>query len=289
MPDGPKQWTEERLRTKIDNLARVIRGMNDQRGPDILGVAEIENRQVLRRLARWITVQPRHYKIVHQDSPSRRGIDCGLLYDDRKLTLESARFHAVPDSESPTRDILEAELIDRGGRRLFVFVNHWPSRQHSDEARIRAARVLRSRVDQVLETDPNADIVALGDFNDSPESPSVRETLRAAEHLDDAVPGTMVNLFWPVHRRGEGTYVFADKWETLDQAVVSAGLFDDRGYRVRRKTADRALVVRDQLFHPAAPAIPRPNRSYSGNSFHASGYSDHLPIKLVLEVMPPVK
>jgi endonuclease/exonuclease/phosphatase family metal-dependent hydrolase len=285
-PAGPKQWTDERLRIKIDNLSRVIRGMNDQRGPDILGVAEIENRDVLRRLARWITVQPRRYKIVHQDSPSLRGIDCGLLYDDRKLTLSSTRFHEVPIPESPTRDIVEAELTDRGGRTLFVFVNHWPSRQHTEEARIRAAQILRQRIAAILDRDPQADIVAFGDFNDGPDGRAMRETLGAAELSDETKQSPLFNLFWPLYRRGEGTYVYADKWEILDQAVVSSGLLDDRGYRVRPKTADRVFAVRDQLFHPPAPAIPRPNRSFSGNNFHASGYSDHLPIKLVIEAIP---
>jgi hypothetical protein len=42
--------------------------------------------------------------------------------------------------------------------------------------------------------------------------------------------------------------------------------------------------VPEQVFTPTNPKqIPRPNRSYSGNIYHATGISDHLPVGCVLE------
>src|SRR5262249_6155431 len=46
-PDGPKKWTPERLEIKLNNLASIIRKMNDGKGPDVLGVCEVENRKVV--------------------------------------------------------------------------------------------------------------------------------------------------------------------------------------------------------------------------------------------------
>ena len=47
LPHGEKEWTEERLDKKFYNLARVIRSMNSNNGPDLLGVCEVENQAVL--------------------------------------------------------------------------------------------------------------------------------------------------------------------------------------------------------------------------------------------------
>jgi hypothetical protein len=49
-PTGPNKWTEERLAIKLTNLAKVISKMNGGRGPDGLGLAEIENRKVIELL-----------------------------------------------------------------------------------------------------------------------------------------------------------------------------------------------------------------------------------------------
>ncbi len=38
------------------------------------------------------------------------------------------------------------------------------------------------------------------------------------------------------------------------------------------------VLTSDQLFDPPGPAIPRPSRSYTKDTFHREGYSDHLPV-----------
>src|SRR3954464_2191711 len=46
-PESAKHWTKERLDIKLKNLAKIISKMNDGKGPDVLGVCEVENRQVV--------------------------------------------------------------------------------------------------------------------------------------------------------------------------------------------------------------------------------------------------
>lgn len=46
-PGGKQGWTEERYQTKLTNLSRVIDAMGS---PELIGVAEIENEQVLQDL-----------------------------------------------------------------------------------------------------------------------------------------------------------------------------------------------------------------------------------------------
>ena len=107
-PQAAKRWTTERLDIKLANLAKVITKMNNDRGPDVLGLIEVENHYVLRELVKTLAPLKRNYKIVHQDSPSDRGIDCALLYDADRLSLRFSSFHFV-DAEN-TRDIVEAAL-----------------------------------------------------------------------------------------------------------------------------------------------------------------------------------
>jgi hypothetical protein len=111
-PQSPKRWTVERLDIKLSNLAHVIRKMNAGRGPDVLGLCEVESRKVVELLVAKLAPLGRKYEIVHQDSPSDRGIDCALVYDASVFTLVDSKFHFV-DAEK-TRDIIEARLRHAG-------------------------------------------------------------------------------------------------------------------------------------------------------------------------------
>ena len=135
-PQAPKRWTRERLDIKLNNLVKIIGKMNGGRGPDVLGLCEVENRKVVEMLVAKLAPLGRKYQIVHKDSPSDRGIDTALIYDANVFGMEDSKFHFV-DAER-TRDIVEAKLT-RGGKGLYVFVNHWPSRGNDEWQRIMAA------------------------------------------------------------------------------------------------------------------------------------------------------
>src|SRR2546423_1596759 len=111
-PESAKHWTKERLDIKLKNLAKIISKMNDGKGPDVLGVCEVENRQVVEMLVEQLKSLGRKYEIIHKDSPSERGIDCAIIYDSAVFTLDSPQFHHV-DADN-TRDIVEAKLKRNG-------------------------------------------------------------------------------------------------------------------------------------------------------------------------------
>ena len=50
LPDGKNQWTPEKYKQKLHNMAYAISQIGGKRGPDILGVCEVENRGVLEDL-----------------------------------------------------------------------------------------------------------------------------------------------------------------------------------------------------------------------------------------------
>ncbi|MCK7524361.1 MAG: hypothetical protein MZV64_45365 [Ignavibacteriales bacterium] len=47
LPSGPKEWNGERLDKKMYNLSRIIRSMNNDNGPDLLGVCEVEHQDFI--------------------------------------------------------------------------------------------------------------------------------------------------------------------------------------------------------------------------------------------------
>ena len=73
---------------------------------------------------------PANYRIVHYDSPERRGVDVAFLYrpDIFKLEGDSAMRTIIPERpDFLTRDILTMwGKIDN--EPFFFMVAHWPSR-----------------------------------------------------------------------------------------------------------------------------------------------------------------
>jgi predicted extracellular nuclease len=284
-PTSPKKWTQERLEIKLKNLAAVIGKMNSEHGPDVLGLCEVENRKVVEMLVGKLAPIGRKYAIVHQDSPSDRGIDTALVYDANVFDLVDSTFHFV-DADK-TRDIVEAQLRRKNSgdneHPLYVFVNHWPSRGNDEWQRIMAATVLRKRLDAILADDPQADIILLGDFNDEPHNVALTKFLLASESADGLSDGELYNTTAAIAAAGKGSYVWDNKWELIDHIIVSPGLLDERGYRWKQGSS-RVVDFPEVFFHPRwKDAIPRPSKSYARTNFHNDGYSDHLGVICILE------
>jgi predicted extracellular nuclease len=279
-PQSPKRWTKERLDIKLNQLAKIISKMNIGRGPDVLGLCEVENRKVVEMLVAKLAPLGRKYEIIHKDSPSDRGIDCALIYDSSVFSLADSKFHYIEAER--TRDIVEARLR-RKNADLFVFVNHWPSRLNDEWQREAAATVLRKRLDEILAADPKADIVLVGDFNDEPDNTSIRDQLRAASSKENLPAGALFDSTAHLQAAGKGTHVYNNEWNLLDHIIISAGLLDDAAYRWKPDSSQR-LEFDELFFHPRGRGeIPRPNRTYSGNDFHKSGFADHLAVVCVIE------
>jgi len=278
-PDKPKKWTKERLDIKLKNQANVISKMKDGKGPDVLGVCEIENRKVLEMLVEKLAPLGRKYEIVHKDSPSERGIDCAILFDSAIFKLADSKFHHVDAGK--TRDIVEADLTRRD-KTLYVFMDHWPSRHHEPPTRAKAGDTARKRLDEILAKDPKADIIMLGDFNDEPIDPSIKDHLRAATTAANLPTGTMLDTTAHIKAEGKGTFVYQNKWDQLDHIVVSPGLLDSTGFQWKDGSS-QAVEFPELFYQPNYPdALKRPSTSYTKDMFHKNGYSDHLPLNCVI-------
>ncbi len=236
-PESEKAWDMEKYQKKLDDLSAVIRAIDKDELPEIIGLSEVENKKVLDDLIQTKTLRKGEYGIVHYESPDLRGIDCALLYRMQDFRVISSR--AIPvsfpfDSAETTRDILYVEGTTRDNERLHFFVNHWSSRwggeKESEPKRIFCAVALRKEVDALLNKEADAKIIVMGDLNDEPTNRSVFEMLLANNKRKNAGDRELFNLMYDMHNiQGEGSYNYRGNWNMLDHIIVSKSVLHIHG------------------------------------------------------------
>ena len=283
-PSGKKRWTEKKLRLKCMRLSHVVKAVALKHGgyPDILAFAEVENRDVFRRMLSFL---PGHaYKTAYHDSPDRRGIDIAVAYDSTRITLLGSASRNVTFDGRPSRDI-SLYRFSSGASDFHLLVNHWPSRSldrsWSEPARILAAKIARNILDSLRTETRQPDIVVMGDFNDEPHDRSVGEVLGAESDRESFLDESSNGLYncWGDSQE-KGTYVYRGKWQKLDQIMVSRGLFDRKGFFL----PDAAFSC-FRLPHMSRGKRGGPWATYRGPVF-LGGYSDHFPLLLRIATVP---
>lgn len=287
-PEGANKWTMERYQTKLTQMADVISKVGTDLSPigvAILGVSEIENRQVLEDLVKEPSIANRNYAIVHYDSPDRRGVDVGLIYQPSVFQVTSSRSTRVyveDRADFKTRDqLLVSGLFD--GELIHVIVNHWPSRSGGEakSAPLRAAAAKTSRylVDSLMAVDPQSKIILMGDLNDDPIDESVSKHLGAKGKEKDVKQGGLFNPMWKMYKEGHGTLAYRDAWSLFDQIIISEPLLgtDRSSYKYLRANIFNAKF----LTQKSGKYAGYPWRTYAGGVY-AGGYSDHFPIYIYI-------
>lgn len=280
-PFGYQHWTQERYDHKLQNISKVLFDLGDQ-APMLIGLVEIENYKVVEELAATGPLSKVPYKIIQYDSEDRRGIDCAFLYDSRRMIVldqETLKVKLPHNDDFLTRDILYVKGQIANEEILHVFVNHWSSRREgvaeTEPKRLRAATVLKEKIDEITAHDENAKIIVMGDFNDEPNNRSVQQILNAA-----GSKARLFNLMAEPSRNGEGSIVHKREWLLFDQMMVSQNLMRKNGVHVKD---ERAHIFRDEsILYTYHNGNQKPNSTYGGPEYFG-GYSDHLPVYLILE------
>ena len=112
-PKGKDKWTEKKYKTKIDNLSKVIAGIGKETTnahPTIVGLCEVENRNVLIDLVQSENLKDFNYGIVHFDSPDWRGIDVALIFDSKRFIPRKAKTYPLEVEYKETQAFLEISL-----------------------------------------------------------------------------------------------------------------------------------------------------------------------------------
>ncbi|MFH2054848.1 MAG: endonuclease/exonuclease/phosphatase family protein [bacterium] len=287
-------WTQEILNKKIGQLVKIIRRLNGPAGPDLLGVCEVENRQVLEQLVNALNILNRNYGIVHVDSPDKRGIDVAFVYDKNKLAAHEQFNHFVM-RRTATRDLFQVNFRTiPADKELRVIGNHWPSRSggtlESEPYRQIAGETLSYWMQRIVEiAGQNAPVLIMGDFNDNPFDSSLLDYAQASNSSDKvknakSVP-RLFNLMWPFCAQGIGSHYYDSSPDVLDQFLISRGvLTGEGGFSVKSNPEGKPQVKIEMVPEMMSGGVPDPIRFNLGGEadVNLNGYSDHYPISLVL-------
>ncbi|BAV94461.1 endonuclease/exonuclease/phosphatase family protein [Ichthyobacterium seriolicida] len=266
-PSGFKNWNKKKYEKKIKNLAKVLKIIGGFESPEIIGLCEVENIDVIKKLISNPALKKFNYDIVHRDSPDKRGIDVALIYRKDIFKIQFSQWHKIdlPYKRKYTRDILYCRGVLKGVDTIHFFVNHWPSRWggkiKSEPKRMFVSNIIKHKIDSILNINSQANIIAMGDFNDEPKDLSLQNLVRE-------------NKLFNIHKDDDkGTYKFRAKWSKLDHFFVSKSVLKHLHQPNTVIFDESFLLEKDQKYKGK-----KVKRSFIGMKFNYSGFSDHLPI-----------
>lgn len=243
----------------------ALQEIQDSSGEQDDGV--VDARPTLRALARAV-IAAGGPVYAHLDVPPTDGRPGGapggnirnaFFYDSARVKLLSYRSltpgilaaAAAPDPAAFTesRDPLEA-VFEFSGRRITAINNHLTSRygstpvfgavqpwvQAGEAEREAQARALRAYVSSLVDADPGAQVVVLGDMN----------TFETSDDLSEILPGApplLTNLIAQVAQPERYSYIFEGNSQALDHIFVTRNL----------ATAAAADVVHLNVDFPSDP------------------------------------
>ena len=267
-PEGRMRWTPSRFYAKVNAVAKSFLWMESEYGrlPDVIGLAEIENRFVLKAIVSTDAMKKKDFGIIHCESGDRRGIDVALLYNRKTVSVTDFSVYKVRDScgtVMDTRDILAA-VVEMADDTLCFIVNHHPSKyggeRKSSGKRMAAMETMLGLADSLIASGYRR-IVSMGDFNDVPDGPAMMKAGRI-----------FLNKGMYLHEIGKGSIRYQGKWELIDNFLV----YPDSDTSVMKICRVPFLMEKD-----AAHGGYRPLRTYTGPRY-TGGASDHCPIVLFL-------
>lgn len=318
----PARYSRLHVLTKLENVARVVAKFENGRGPDVILFQEIEQDLTDAEavpdypaiLARYAGTTIREmlgaqftdeianlpaealllktfadygmtgYTVVRGENVRGEGSRNALA----QKCVVFTRFPVKRAVSHPTRDAraIQEVVLEVDGATLYLFNNHWKSgagNAETEKTRVANAQTLRTRLDEILQEDPHADIILGGDFN-SQYNQKVRYPKMKLTGLNDvlgsqgnelAIRGKNRDLYnlWfelPAEERGSDTY--RGEWGTLMMMIISRGLYDYRGVQY---VDDSFAVAKMPGLNLDDKGLPI-RWSFDGPA--GSGFSDHLPI-----------
>ena len=298
------KWTERHYQAKLRRAAEVIE-KSVTGGADVLLLQEVENLDVVRVLVEEY-LGGLGYKEIICPQGEASAVNTALVSRFPVVEVVTHRVQAPLPEEAAVsagrlRFILEA-VVDTGNGRIRVINNHWKSKYGGAEETEYQRRASADLVMQrLLRVSPDCPVVVGGDLNasyhdwdrvayptalvpwpsdytaDDRENgedgfmPLLASTDRDA--LDDG-PFDAPVLFNPWETQDfPGSYAYRGDWERIDNFLISSALLDGAGLEFSSFEVYNAPFLLTSSGYPLG-----------WSTEDMSGYSDHLPLVLRLEV-----
>lgn len=286
-----KALRAEAYKKKVKSMAGVVADIGSEdtkNSPVIIGVSEVENRQVLVDLVNDPQLLHKDYGIIHFDSPDARGIDVALLYQKAFFRPIETSSHEllIYDDSSRKRVRTRDQLLVSGeleGDLIHIIVNHWPSRS-GGEARSRFKRVAAGKlnkriIDSLQSIDPYAKIITMGDFNDNPINDSMKKELKAKADKDKVGLKGVYNPYENQFKKmGLGTTGYRDAWSLFDMILFTQPFLekDYSSFRFYKAVIFNKSYLTNKEGRYKGYPLRMKDAGLSG------GYSDHFPVYIYL-------
>jgi len=281
VPYGKSGWNAKIYRTKLRHTARVIKDLD----ADIVALVEIESKTALLDLRKTLQGMGVYYKYY-------------AIADKKNTTVKVAVLSKIPFIATKElwvgrsykyRNILELKYkVD--SELFYLYVNHWKSKSGAESQRIKSAKVLRRRLEELGFTN---NFIVTGDFNsdyeeyikfkrkrkhnDTRGATGINHVLATLEDDPNAVQQTQLyNLWYELPEEQRWNYIHRKKKENLDSIIISKPLLVQHG--MWYKKGSFGVLRKPYLFYKKR--INSWYISYRGGKprHMGKGYSDHLPI-----------
>ena len=264
-------WNAEAIDYKLSVVADAILQVNNGRGPDIVALQEVENREILERLRTGHLEAAGYGPSILIEGQDLRGIDVAFLSRlplVGKPELHSAEFPEHPDRQPDTRGVLQATFELPDGALLTGFAVHFPAPFHPLEMR----EVAYDHLNQLRDALPaDHHVFAAGDFNtprrEADDTPILAERARP---------------FWTIAHelgcddcRGTNYWATGDSWSFLDMIFYAAPRGEKATWQIRADSVRVANAAAQQIRPNGTP------RRFSREPL--AGVSDHWPLVVTLE------
>ncbi len=164
----------------------------------------------------------------YQEIPPQNGLDggqpggnirVGFLFNPQRVKLQKLERFADDPAFSDSRKPLVGEFTFNNIP-VTLINNHFASKSggaNSNPKRIKQATIVNKFVANRLTADPNANIIVLGDLNDTPDSEPIK-----------ALAGSQLkNLVNSIPPEDRFSFVFQGSKEQIDQILVTPNLFNN--------------------------------------------------------------
>ncbi len=149
--------------------------------------------------------------------------------------------------------------------------------------RIAAAKDCMQVIDSIQLLQPNAKIMIMGDFNDDPNSPSIKDVMQVQYTEADVPTKGVYNALGSYFINGKGklgSLAYGGKWNLTDQLMYTKPLLNKTQLNGWFLYSSH-IYYRPFLINQTGEYKGYPKRSWVGNTWN-EGYSDHLPVYSIL-------
>lgn len=258
-------WSPKKVEKKVIQHRKVIEAL--PLVPDFLGLIEIENLSLVKKFEDLVPSG----KSLITVGDDERGINCGLIYNSKKFKLISTQeIFTLKGS----RNTLEAvfESLNSKGKKVILYVNHWPSQRSPTEKRVVAAEAVATRVKEWRKKDPSISHILVGDYN-------TLEIEQPHPFYNALFEGT--GLKDSADKTSGGSYFYkpAMSWNLLDRIFFSDENLKLKEFKVFKPDFITTVTEYKKKGKPfwgsRITGIPK---GAEHKSLKDIGYSDHFPV-----------